>query len=116
MLTNLDTVLQAAGSGLNQLVRVHVYAIEPATVDQVRDQLSKRLDPAVRPAITSVLTPIPHRAARVAIDAIAVANERGPAVMLQRCERWMAMRSVLTRPCCRLEELRTCQVCRPKEG
>ena len=86
VLTNLDTVLQAAGSGLNQLVRVHVYAIEPATVDQVRDQLSKRLDPAVRPAITSVLTPIPNREARVAIDAIAVANDAAPAVVLQRCE------------------------------
>lgn len=86
VLTNLDTVLQAAGSGLNRLVRVNVYAIEPATVEQVRDQLSKRLDPLVRPAIASVLTPMPHRGAQVAVDAVAAANEPATAVKLQRYE------------------------------
>jgi enamine deaminase RidA (YjgF/YER057c/UK114 family) len=86
VLNNLDAVLGASGSGLGQLVRLNVYAIAPPTVDRVREQLSKRLGPAVRPAITAVLTPMPHRKALVAVDAVAAAAEKGQAVALQRCE------------------------------
>lgn len=86
VLNNLDAVLGAAGSGLGQLVRLNVYAIEPPTVDRVREQLSKRLTPSVRPAITAVLTPMPHRKTLVAVDAVAVAADKGQAVALQRCE------------------------------
>ncbi|MHB8972956.1 MAG: RidA family protein [Pirellulaceae bacterium] len=86
VLNNLDAVLNASGSGLGKLVRLNVYAIAPSTVDKVREQLSKRLEPAVRPAITAVLTPMPHRKALVAVDAVAVAAETGQTVALQRCE------------------------------
>ena len=86
VLDNLDAVLGAAGSGLGKLVRLNVYAITPQTVDRVREQLSKRLDPAVRPAITAVLTPMPHRQALVAVDAVAVSSETSQTVVLKRCE------------------------------
>jgi enamine deaminase RidA (YjgF/YER057c/UK114 family) len=92
VLDNLDAVLNVAGSGLGQLVRVNVYALEPTTVDQVREQLAGRLKPAVRPALTAVLTSLPHPRALVAVDAVAVAgatNLRSPAghaVVLQRCD------------------------------
>ena len=86
VLDNLDAVLSASGSSLGQLVRLNVYAIEPSTVDRVRERLATRLDPAVRPAITSVLTPMPHRDALVAVDAVAVAAEKGQTVDLQRVE------------------------------
>ena len=86
VLNNLQAVLSASGSSLNQLVRLNVYAIAPATVDLVREQLSKRLKPDVRPAITAVLTPMPHRDALVAVDAVAVAADKGKDVALQRCE------------------------------
>lgn len=86
VLDNLDAVLGASGSGLGKLVRLNVYAITPQTVDRVREQLSKRLDPAVRPVITAVLTPMPRRKALVAVDAIAVSSETGQAVALKRCE------------------------------
>ena len=86
VLNNLDAVLDASRSGLGKLVRLNVYAIVPPTVDRVREQLSKRLGPSVRPAITAVLTPLPHRQALVAVDAVAVADAKGPAVALQRCE------------------------------
>jgi enamine deaminase RidA (YjgF/YER057c/UK114 family) len=86
VLSNLETVLGASGSGLGKLVRVNVYALSPPTVGRVRELLSKRLDPAVRPAITPVLTPLAHRKALVAVDAIAVADPKGQAVALQRCE------------------------------
>ena len=86
VLSDLDAVLTAAGSGLGKLVRLNVYAIEPTTIDRVREELSKRLEPAVRPAMTAVLTPLPHGNALVAVDAVAVAADTGQAVAMQRCE------------------------------
>ncbi len=77
VLDNLDAVLKDAGSELEMLVRLHVYALNPSTIVRVRELLSKRLPPAVRPAITSVLTPLPRRGAVVAVDAVA-AGTRGP--------------------------------------
>lgn len=86
VLANLEAVLKASGSGLDKLVRVHVYAIAPKTVDRVRELLSKRLPPSVRPALSAVLTPLARHKALVAVDAIAVAaDNRGAAVVLQRC-------------------------------
>ena len=86
VLNNLQAVLSDSGSSLGQLVRLNVYAIEPSTVASVREKLAARLEPAVRPAITSVLTPMPHRDALVAVDAVAVAAEKGKTVALQRVE------------------------------
>jgi len=86
VLANLETVLGAAGSGLGHLVRLNVYALSPQTADRVREQLRKRLDPTVRPVITAVLTPLAHRKALVAVDAVAVdAAEKDRAVALKRC-------------------------------
>lgn len=86
VLNNLDAVLGASGSDLNKLVRLNVYAITPQTVDRVREQLGKRLDAAVRPTMTAVLTPMPRREALVAVDAIAVSSEKSQTVLLKRCE------------------------------
>jgi enamine deaminase RidA (YjgF/YER057c/UK114 family) len=86
LLTNLEAVLKASGSDLGKLVRVDVCALAHPTVDRVRELLSKRLGPAVRPTITSVLTPLTHRKALVALDAVAVAGEKGPTVAQVRCE------------------------------
>jgi enamine deaminase RidA (YjgF/YER057c/UK114 family) len=86
VLDNLDAVLSVTGSSLNQLVRVNVYALAASTVDRVREQLTRRLKPAVRPTITAVLTPLPHRGALVALDAVAVATGVDQAVTCERCE------------------------------
>lgn len=86
VLANLDAVLKAAGSDLNKLVRVNVYALSHEAAAQLRAELAKRLGPAVRPAITTVLTPLPNRKALVALDAVAVGAEKGGAVALARCE------------------------------
>jgi enamine deaminase RidA (YjgF/YER057c/UK114 family) len=86
VLANLKTVLDAAGSGLDKLVRLNVYADSPRTADLVREQLSQRTDAAVRPAITVVQTPLPHPEALVAVDAVALAAETGDTVSFQRCE------------------------------
>lgn len=86
LLTNLDTVLKDAGSGLDKLVRVNVYALSPAIVDSFREALAKRVGPKVRPVMTAVLSPLPHRKALVAADAVATAADAGKAVALKRCE------------------------------
>ncbi len=86
VLDNLDAVLKDSGSGLDKLVRLNIYALAPATVARVGELLAKRLAPSVRPAITSVLTPMPHRQALVALDAVAAADKNGQAVTLKRCE------------------------------
>ena len=84
VLNNLEAVLKDSGSGMEKLVRVNVYALSAATASGFREHLSKRLDAAVRPAITSVLTPLTHRKALVAVDAVAAAADHGKAVVLKR--------------------------------
>jgi enamine deaminase RidA (YjgF/YER057c/UK114 family) len=84
VLDNLKAVLDAAGSGLDKLVRVNVYAMSHQTADQTRERLAKRLPPEVRPALTAILTPLPRRGAVVAVDAVAVAADKGQAVALGR--------------------------------
>jgi len=86
VLSNLEAVLGAAGSGLDKLVRLNVCALSHETADRVRELLAGRLDSAVRPAITVVLTPLAHRKALVAVDAVAVGAAEGEAVALQRVE------------------------------
>lgn len=86
VLDNLQAVLGTAGSGLGKLVRLNVYALSHEAGNRVGELLVKRIDPGVRPAITVVLTSLPDRKALVAVDAVAVAPDKGQAVALQRCE------------------------------
>ncbi len=86
VLDNLQAVLMDSGSGMDKLVRVNVYALSTVTVNDFRERLSKRLSPSVRPAITSVLTPLANRDALVAADAVAAADAgHGQSVALRRC-------------------------------
>ncbi len=86
VLGDLEAVLKDSGSGLDKLIRLNVYALSNETAARVREMLDERLDDAVRPAITSILTPLPHRGALVAVDAVAGAADAGKAVALKRCE------------------------------
>ncbi|MEO2048056.1 MAG: RidA family protein [Pirellulales bacterium] len=86
VLDNLESVLRDSGSGLDKLIRLNVYALSTTTVSSFREHLSKRLDPSVRPAITSVLTPLAHRQAMVAVDAVAGAVDSGKTVAQKRCQ------------------------------
>ena len=81
VLANLEAVLKESGSGLDKLIRVNVYALSTATVSSFREQLSKRLGGSVRPVITSILTPLAHRGALVAVDAVAGAADSGTEVV-----------------------------------
>ena len=86
VLVNLEAVLKDSGSGLDKLIRLNVYALSNEAAARVRELLDERLDDAVRPVITSVLTPLPYRGALVAVDAIAGAADAGKAVTVKRCE------------------------------
>ena len=83
VLANLETVLKDSGSEMDKLIRVNVYALSTSIVTRFHEQLSKRLDAHVRPAITSVLTPLPHRGVVVAVDAVAGAADSGEASATQ---------------------------------
>ena len=85
VLANLETVLQESGSEMPKLVRVNVYALSTSIVQRFHQQLSTRLVANVRPAITSVLTPLPYRGVMIAADAVAGAADRGEEVVLKRC-------------------------------
>ncbi|NLS94168.1 MAG: RidA family protein [Planctomycetaceae bacterium] len=86
VLTNLEAVLKDSGSGLDKLIRVNVYALSQAIVADFHEQLAKRLDASVRPATTSILTPLPQQGALVAVDAVAGAADAGKTVTLKRCK------------------------------
>lgn len=92
VLDNLQAVLETAGSGLEYIVRLNVYADSSQTVDFVRDRLCQRLNSLGQPTFTAVVSPLPHPGALVAVDAVAVpppAYPRswpGDAVVLKRCE------------------------------
>ncbi len=85
VLDNLEVVLKDSGSGMDKLVRVNVYAMSTKIVAAFREHLAKRLDPSVRPVMTSILTPMPYRGALVAVDAVAGAADSGADVALKRC-------------------------------
>jgi len=85
LLDNLETVLKQSGSELNKLVRVNVYALSKTLVASFQQQLGNRLSSSIRPAITAVLTPLPHRGVEIALDAVAGAADGGTNVTLQRC-------------------------------
>lgn len=97
VLDNLDAVLKTSGSGLDQLVRVNVYAMAPEGVDQVREQLKNRLPGTVRPTLTGVLTPLPDRFALVAVDVVAVAKDQGTKVTFQGGDSACADSAILPR-------------------
>jgi 2-iminobutanoate/2-iminopropanoate deaminase len=82
VVANLESVLKDSGSGMDKLVRVHVYALSTAVVAEFQQHLAKR---GLRPAMTSVLTPLPERKALVAVDAVAGGTDGGDAVVLKRC-------------------------------
>ncbi len=85
VLANLEAALKDSGSGMDKLIRVNVYALSKTIVASFHESLGKRLDASIRPATTSILTPLPYRGALVAVDAVAGAADAGKAVTLKRC-------------------------------
>ncbi len=77
VLDHLQAVLVRGHSGLDRLVRVHVYAARNDVVPAFRAAFAKRSLGAARPAITYVVGPLRYPDALVAVDAIAAAPGEG---------------------------------------
>jgi len=86
VLDNLEAVLGEAGSGLDRLVRLNVCALSHDTARRPGELLAQPPAPEVRPAISTVLTPMPRRNVLVALDGVAVGDESEEDVVLKRCD------------------------------
>lgn len=71
VLANLKRILQAAGSGPEHLVRVHVYAGRPESLVECRKRVREAFPPSVRPAATWTVGQLPLPEALVMMDAVA---------------------------------------------
>lgn len=70
-LSNIDSVLSAAGAGLADVVRTTVYMVDLAEYPLMNEEYAKHFSPPY-PARTTVQAAALPRGARVEIDAIAV--------------------------------------------
>ena len=82
VLKKLDACLQAAGSRLAQSVKLNVYVASDDAATAVRTALATAFPAEARPAVCYVTTRLPHERALVAMDAVAMAVEKAPAVRL----------------------------------
>ena len=73
VLRSLATVLEAAGTGLDQLVRLHVYVANASVTASIDALLAERFG-ATTPAVTIVESRMPHAGVLVAMDAVAATS------------------------------------------
>lgn len=79
VIKQLEQVLAAADSRLEQLVRVHLYVADSKVAQPVLNALTAALPEGAAPALTLVETRLPLEGAVVALDAIALADADNPA-------------------------------------
>ena len=75
LLQQLDRLLVAHGTPRGELVRVHLYATDPAARRVVEDAIMAWVPGGCRPAVSAVSTRLPRAGSRVALDAIFPANQ-----------------------------------------
>ena len=78
VLENVSLALRAANCGLENVVKINVYATRDEIVPQVQKQLAKKFHGKTKPAVSFVVGTLPHPDALVAMDAVATCgkNER----------------------------------------
>lgn len=79
VLSSLEVALRAAGTTLDQLVRLHVYVANASVTPAVDRLLAERFAGAARPAVTIVESRMPRVGVLVAMDAVAATTRRPPA-------------------------------------
>lgn len=75
VLDRLESALKAAGTGLDRVVKVNVYAARTDVLPAFRTAFSARMTGQARPALTVVVGVLAHPEALVAIDAVATTSE-----------------------------------------
>lgn len=76
-LDRLDALLRQSGSALANTAKLNVYLREDTAHESVSKAITGRFHPDKRPAISFVTTALPSGDAVVAMDAVAVAGDRG---------------------------------------
>ena len=84
VLGTLETAVKAAGSGLDRLVRLHVYVADASVTPAVDRLLAERFKGPAKPAVTIVESRMPHAGALLAMDAIAATAGRATAKAPER--------------------------------
>lgn len=79
VLGSLDRALRAAGTGLDRIVRLHVYVADASVTAAIDRLLAGRLAGATTPAVTIVESRMPRAGVLVAMDAVAATPRRPPA-------------------------------------
>jgi enamine deaminase RidA (YjgF/YER057c/UK114 family) len=72
VLSSLGTALQAAGTGLDRIARLHVYVADASVTPAVDRLLAERFAGGATPAVTIVESRMPRDGVLVAMDAVAV--------------------------------------------
>lgn len=78
-LEQVARALDAGGSGLDRLVRLHVYVADATVTPAVERLMAARFTGATPPALTIVESRMPHDDVVVAMDAVAATSRREPA-------------------------------------
>lgn len=73
VLDNIAAALKPAGTGLDKVVKLHVYVAQPELMAPVQQQFSKRFRAKIKPAVSYVVGELAHAGALVALDAVAAA-------------------------------------------
>jgi enamine deaminase RidA (YjgF/YER057c/UK114 family) len=84
VLDSLGTAVRAAGTGLDRLVRLHVYVADASVTAAVDRLLVTRFPGAAAPAVTIVESRMPHAGALVAMDAVAATARRASTATAER--------------------------------
>lgn len=78
VLDRLETALREAGSGLDRLVRVNVYATGNDALAAFRAALARRLGDRARPSMSAVVGALTNPEALLALDAVGVSDQAAP--------------------------------------
>jgi enamine deaminase RidA (YjgF/YER057c/UK114 family) len=88
VLDNLAAALADSQSGLDRIAKLNTYVTDAASIETIEQVLAERLPLACRPAVSHVVTRLPHADALVAIDAVATTSlDPGRALKLARIEK-----------------------------
>ncbi|HUG91421.1 MAG TPA: Rid family hydrolase [Planctomycetaceae bacterium] len=81
VLANLEQSLDAAGSGIEHLVRIHVYAERAEGIAETRKQFREQFPRSARSAVTWTVGELPLAGALVMMDAVAAVPEHDGAAV-----------------------------------
>jgi enamine deaminase RidA (YjgF/YER057c/UK114 family) len=71
---NLRQAVEQCGSDMGRLVKLNVYVANSTVADGIRDRFQRLDADAPRPAMSLVVTPLPHPEAMIAVDAVVAAR------------------------------------------